>query len=183
MGVEPRQDPAAPARCPRQFIILSIGIVRIARLGGAALEQDGCQHHIGCHLQEFAFPVLEQRREKVAARQIGEQPDPHRSLFGEFLVVDRMPRPDHAQDAHQKQRSQGNCQTVVPKKGPHRRASPSAHRVEPLGHSGRCVPHSLTAVSLLHRRRLRQASTNSATALGSSSEISPSSAAGSTPAF
>ncbi|OJU83585.1 MAG: hypothetical protein BGO06_26745 [Shinella sp. 65-6] len=92
------------------FLRLLVGIARFRR---AALEQEGGQHDIGRHLQELAFPVLEDGGQEMAADEVAGERHRGKVVAGKVLVMDGEAGEQHSGQGRERRDRQHDGQAVV----------------------------------------------------------------------
>ena len=71
----------------RRSFVLGVVLVGLLGLRRALLEQEHGQQDVGRHLEELALPVLEHRRDEVAAGQVIQKADRGQTMQAEFLGI------------------------------------------------------------------------------------------------
>jgi hypothetical protein len=100
-------------------LILGVVLIRLLGLRGPLLEQEDGEQHVGRHLEELAFPVLEHRRDEVAAGQIGQETDGREFMQAQFLGLGSPSRERLADKGNQEQAEQCHRESIVPQEPSH----------------------------------------------------------------
>src|SRR5690606_11503475 len=92
----------------------------------ALLEEEGGKADIDAHLQELAFPILEDRREEMTGGGISGGGNAPCTVLAELGLVRKQARDEHASDRENGEHHKNKRQAVAP---------PDTHHIPPRGRS------------------------------------------------